>query len=64
MGSEQLFRPKNESSTARRETTRARPSPPTAESGEASKLRHDEQTAPLMVLISSYGTSFRAKNLV
>ena len=55
---------KNENSSPCRETTRARPSPPTAESGEASKLRHDEQTAPLMVLISSYGTSFRAKNLV
>ena len=34
---------KIENSTRRRETTRARPRPPPAESEEASKVRHDEQ---------------------
>ena len=39
------FVKRNEKSTPGRETTRARPRPPLAESGEASKVRHDEQTA-------------------
>ena len=34
---------------ARRGTTRARPRPLPAESGEASKVRHDEQTAHRLV---------------
>ena len=33
----------------RRDTTRARPSPPQLESGEASRMRYDEQTAHRMV---------------
>ena len=36
---------KIENSTPHRETTLARPRPPPAESGEASNVRHDEQTA-------------------
>ena len=53
--SEQLFWRENENSTPRRETTRAPPRPPPAKSGEASKARHDEQTAQRTVdLISSY----------
>ena len=43
--SEQLFcKTKTNNSTLRRETMRTRPRPPLAESGEASKERHDEQT--------------------
>ena len=45
MGSEQLFSPKNENNTPPRETTRGRPRPPPAESGEASNVRYDEITA-------------------
>ena len=49
------FDKKNKTSTRRRETTRTRPRPPPAESGESSKVRHDEQTAYRMVdLISSW----------
>ena len=45
---------KNENSASLRETTRARPRPPPAEPGEASNVRHDEQTAHRIVdLISS-----------
>ena len=45
---------KNEKSTRRRETTRVRPRPPPAESGDASKVRHEEQTSHRMMdLISS-----------
>ena len=40
-------------STRRRETTGARPRPPSTESGEASKVRHDEQTAHRMVDLTS-----------
>ena len=40
--------------TRRRETMRARPRPPSAESGETSKVRHVEQTKHRMMdLISS-----------
>ena len=39
---------KNEKSTHRRETTRARPRPPPAESGETSKVRHIKQTSHRM----------------
>ena len=35
---------KNENTARRRETTRARPRPPPAESEETSKVRHVEQT--------------------
>ena len=45
---------RNETGTRRRETTRARPRPPPAESEEASKVRHDEPTAHRMVSNSSY----------
>ena len=50
------FGDKNENSTPRRETTRARPRPPPAESGETSMVRHAEQTPHRTVnLISSQG---------
>ena len=59
------FDNENENNTPRKETTRARPRPPPAESGKASKVRHDEQTAHRMVdLISSYHREFTAQNLV
>ena len=47
--SEQIFWKANENSTPRRVITRARPRPPRAESGEAGKVRQDEQTAHQMV---------------
>ena len=43
--SEKLFCPLNENNTPRR---KARPRPPPAESGEASKVMHDEQTVYLV----------------
>ena len=55
--SEQFFsKKKNASSTPRRETARARPRPPPAEFGEASKVRHDEQTAhrPVDLIASKF----------
>ena len=53
---------KNENSTPRRKTTRARSRPPPAESGEASKVRHDDQTAhPMVDLVSSYRSRLQLK---
>ena len=43
----------NEHSTRRRETTRARPRSPSAESGEMSKVRHVEETPHRMVDLNS-----------
>ena len=50
---------KNENSTTRQETTRARPRPPPAESGEASKGRHATDR-----WASSRASSSMAQNLV
>ena len=53
---------KKQNSTRSRETTRARPRPPPAESGEASKAWHNKHTAHRLVDLIS--RSFTAQNLV
>ena len=59
------FAIKNNYTKPRRERTRARPRPPPADSGEVSKVRHDEQTAHRMVdFIWSHISSFTAQTLV
>ena len=55
---------RNETGTRRRETTRARPRPPPAESGQTSKVRQVEQTATSGGPHLELRRSFAAKNLV